>query len=413
MPPTTQETQPLPAPLPYILRVRDLLKTHEPEVWAAVADDNASVQDFEAIRLDLLKRAYRLSPEAEADHYAMARDVAEHLGIAPKITLYQHGGADTNAMLFYITGEAHIVFYGPILKQLGPEELRGVLAHELGHYRLYEIDGREHYVAKRILAGATQHATATPPHFITDARYRRAMELYADRCALAACGDLEPVVSGLLKVHVGLDKVNVASYLKQAEEVLAADAKGASHIDHPEMFIRARALALWRDDPEGCEAEIQRMLEDTPALEKLDLPQQFELAETTGRFLSALLEPDWLRTDAVLGQIRMAIPEFAPGTVAMDDVLENINAAPPEFSDYFHYLLLDVATADPDLDDAPMAWVLTVADQAGRLEDFEKLARKELKRTKKALMAIHKKAGKLLADAAAQHAKGGDRDRDD
>lgn len=397
----------LPLPLPYMARVRNLLKEHEPEVWSAIAGDRIAEQEVEAIRLDLLKRAYRLSPEGEADHYAMAAEVAERLEIAPRITLYQHGGADTNAMLFYIAGEAHIVFYGNLLKQLAPEELRSVIAHELGHYRLYEIENGDHYVTRRMLSGAARHAAAAPAHFITDARYQRAMELYADRCALSACGDLEPVISGLLKVHVGLDKVNVPAYLKQAEEVLAKEARGNAHVDHPEMFIRARALALWQADPTGCEPEIQRMLDDVPNLEKLDLPGQYQLAETTERFLAAILAPAWLRTDAILGQIRVAFPDFRPEGARLDDVLADIKDAPPEFGDYFHYLLLDIATADPDLDDAPMAWAMTVAEKTGRLDAFEKLARKELKQTRKALMAIHEKAERLLADAAAQHAKGG------
>lgn len=404
--PRATTTTPLPAPLPYLAEVRDLLRFREPEVWATVSGDTAADHHVEQVRLDLLKRAYRLSPEGEADHYAMAAEVAKRLEISPKTTLYQQGGADTNAMLYYIEGEAHVVFYGNLLKSLTPEELRGVLAHELGHYRLYQIDRGDYYVARRLLGGATRHAATAPTHLITDARFQRAMELYADRCALVACGGLDPVVSGLLKVHVGMEKVHVAGYLKQAEEVLAQHGKGEVHVDHPELFIRARALALWAENPGGCEPEIQRMLDGEPALERLDLPGQYRLAETTERFLSALLAPPWLRTDAVLGQIKIALPEFKPGTANLDEALEAIASAPAAFEEYFHYLLLDIATADPDLDDAPMAWALTVAEKAGRLENFEKLARKELKQTKKALLGIHKKAGKLLEDAAAQHAKG-------
>lgn len=411
--PQSAPNVPLPDPLPYMARVRDLLRSHESDVWEAVAGDDAAQKDFEAVRLDLLKRAYRLSPEGEADHYAMAAEVAERLGIAPKITLYQHGGPEANAMLFYISGEAHIVFYGNILTRLQPDELRGVVAHELGHFRLYEIDGGDHYVTRRILAGAAQHGASTDTHQITDARYQRAMELYADRCALAVCGNLEPVVSGLLKVHVGLDKVHVDSYLKQAGEVLAKKARGAAHADHPEMFIRAQALARWQADPTGCEAEIQEMLEDSPALDKLDLPRQFELAETTERFLSALLAPAWLQTGAILGQVRLALPEFTPGGVTVEEILPEIEKAGDVFEEYFHYLMLDVATADPDLDDAPMAWVMMVADKAGQFDAFEKLARKELKQTKKTLLGIHKKATQLVETASAQHKRRGAHDGDD
>lgn len=404
MPDTTQI--PLPSPLPYMARMRDLLRSREPDVWEAVANSRAVHADADRVRLDLLKRAYRLSPEGEAEHYDMAADAAARLDVRPAITLYQRGAAESNAALYYIPGEAHIVFQGGLLKQLSPEELRGVIAHELGHYRLYEIEGRSHYHTSRILLDAARHPAAEPVHAVTGARYLRAVELYADRCALAACGALDPVVGGLLKVHADMDKVHVPSYLKQAEEVLSKDVKGAAFVEHPELFIRARALALWLENPEGCEPEIQHMLEGEASLEKLDLLQQAELAEITERFITALLSPAWLRSDAVLGHVRMALPTIAPGAATLEDALPALRAWPEAFQSYFHYLMLDVAAADPELNDAPMAWMLTVADRAGWLEDFEKLARKELNQTKKKLMDIFKNAEKIASAAAAQHERG-------
>ncbi|GAB5352375.1 M48 family metalloprotease [Qipengyuania sp. 483] len=39
-----------------------------------------------------------------------------------------------NALLVYMPGEIHFVFFSPILEKLAKEELLGLMGHELSHF---------------------------------------------------------------------------------------------------------------------------------------------------------------------------------------------------------------------------------------------------------------------------------------
>ena len=53
------------------------------------------------------------------------------------MTLYQAQNAlGTNAALYYIPGEGHVVFSGPLLTLLSADELKSVIGHELAHFHL-------------------------------------------------------------------------------------------------------------------------------------------------------------------------------------------------------------------------------------------------------------------------------------
>ena len=180
----------VPEPLPYLRAVCDLLRAQESDAWDVFLSSEIVEEDCESIRLDLLKNAYRMSLETDAEFYALAQQAAEALEIDPVITLYHGGSSENNAMILYIPGEAHIVFSGDVLKTLAKDELLGVMAHELGHYKLYHVDEGAFYTAQRMLSAAA--STGDPAYVISDSRYRRASEVYADRCALAVCGDFHP-----------------------------------------------------------------------------------------------------------------------------------------------------------------------------------------------------------------------------
>ena len=394
----------LPEPLPYLHAVSELLKVQESNAWDLFLSSEIVEEDCESIRLDLLKNAYRMSSEYDSVFYALAQQAAEALGIDPRITLYHGGSSESNAMILYIPGEAHIVFSGDVLKVLSKDELLGVMAHELGHYKLYQIEEGAFYTAQRMLSAAA--ATGDPAYAISDSRFRRASEIYADRCALAVCGDFRPVITGLVKVHTSLEQVDAEGYLQQAEEVLNKIESGEEYRDHPETYIRAKALALWQNKDAGCDTQINTMLEGKRALTNLDIVGRAELAELTQRFVSALLEPSWFQTEAVLGQAKLMFEDFEAGMEQMHTVSLHIPWDEESLKNYFYYLMLDFALVDAQLEETPMAWVLSVADRVDLLEDFEKVARKELKTTKKEMMRIFESAPKLMNKAQSQDAGG-------
>ena len=68
--------------------------------------------------------------------------------------------------------------------------------------------------------------------------------------------------------------------------------------------------------------------------------------------------------------------------------------------DYFCYILLDFASADRDLEEAPLAAALLLSDELGLGERFRQLAAKELNLRKKQIQTLETDAGRIVAQAA-------------
>src|SRR5208283_4488301 len=116
-------------------------------------------------------------------------------------------------------------------------------------------------------------------------------EIYADRGSLRVTGDLNPVVTGLVKLQTGLPQVSSPAYLKQAEEVFATEIVVTEGMSHPEAFIRVRALSLWQEQRNGAAALIREMIEGPAALDSLDVIGQARVAAATRGLLEYLLRP--------------------------------------------------------------------------------------------------------------------------
>ena len=71
----------------------------------------------------------------------------------------------------------------------------------------------------------------------------------------------------------------------------------------------------------------------------------------------------------------------------------------PKLREYFCFLLLDFATADPELDDLPLAAALELSRQLALDEQFEKLAARELKMKIRDVRKLKDQAAGLLARA--------------
>ena len=94
--------------------------------------------------------------------------------------------------------------------------------------------------ASRILDHTLSYPDATPSHRETARLLSLHTELYADRGSAIAAGDIAPAISVLVKTMTGLSAVDLAAYLRQAEELEASNAKSMGN-SHPEAFLRARA----------------------------------------------------------------------------------------------------------------------------------------------------------------------------
>jgi hypothetical protein len=291
------------------------------------------------------------------------------------------------------------VFSGPVLTLLNAQELKSVIGHELAHYHLWSRDEGEFHIADRLIQAVASDPRAAGSHEQTARRFQLYTEIFADRGSLCVTGDVHPVVAGLVKVQTGLTHVSAPGYLKQAEEIFVKGNVATEGLSHPETFIRARALALWREHREGSMADIARMIEGAMALDELDLIGQTRLTRDSRRLLEYFLQPKWFQTTAVLGHAKLFFPNFAPAQTRDATVVEGLKFTDAKLREYCCYLLLDFVTADPELEDMPLAAALDLSRQLEIDAPFEKLAAKELKMKVRDVRKLKDQAAEMLAKA--------------
>jgi hypothetical protein len=404
MPMTDNLTSGLPhlTPLPYHVAIAKWLQTEEPDVWNWASSAQARNEYAEQVRGDLLKDTYRLDADAHAELHQCCTAAAERLGIRVPITLYQSGDGAMNAALYFVPGEAHVVFTGPILERLRGPELEAVLGHELSHYLLWEIDGGVYHTADRVLSAAAQDPRADASHLQTARLYRLYTEVFADRGGAIACGTLLPAVNALVKTQTGLADVSGAHYLKQADEICAPGKITATGQSHPEIFIRARALRLWCEaDPEHNDW-LSKALQGPLSLDQLDLLGQQNLTSVTRRVLSQFLRTSCLRSEAMLAHARRFFADFK-ADIELDTALDNEIKEAPGIHDYVSYLLLDLAVADRELDDIPLAAGVEMAQRLGIADTFERNVLKNLSLPKRQFNKLKKDAATLMEQAEKNH----------
>jgi hypothetical protein len=394
--------QNIPEPLPYHVELRDYLKSHERELWNWFASARAQADYTEQLRTELLKSTYRLDAVAHPELNKAVEEAKAQLRLDIPVTLYQAQiSPQPNAALFFIPGEGHVVFSGPVLTLLNADELKSVIGHELAHYHLWGRDAGEFHIADRLVDAVAADPRAASSHELTAKRYQLYTEIFADRGSLCVTGDVLPVIAGLVKTQTGLPQVSAEAYLRQAEEIFAKGNVSTEGLSHPEAFIRARALALWQEKQGAAEAQISEMMEGTARLEELDLLGQKRLTQATRRLLEQLLRPKWFQTPAVLGHAKLFFDDFEPASSKDAASLESLKVQDAKLREYLSYVLLDFVTADPELMEMPCAAALELARELDWSSPFEKLAAKELRLKARDLKQLKEQAAAMLAKAEA------------
>ncbi len=389
-------------PLPYHVELRDYLKSQERDLWNWFASARAQADYTESLRMALLKSTYRLDPQGHPEIYAGVEEVKSRLGLEIPITLYQaQTSPQPNAALYFIPGEGHVVFSGPLLTLLNAGEINSVLGHELAHYHLWQWENGELHIADRLIQAVAGDFRAAESHEQTARRFQLYTEIFADRGSLRATGDLHPVIASLVKIETGLGQVSAAAYLKQAEEIFSKDHVTTEGLSHPEIFIRTRALSLWHEKSDEAHGPIVRMIEGAEKFSELDLLAQKRVASRTRELLRHFLKPRWLQTPALLAHAKFFFEDFQPASPATTSTLENLENADTGLREYFCYVLLDFVTADPELEDLPLAAALDFSRGLGLDAQFEKLAARELKLKVRDVRKLKDQAPEMLAKAEA------------
>jgi hypothetical protein len=125
-------------------------------------------------------------------------------------------------------------------------------------------------------------------------------EVYCDRGAYLAGGDLATAISALVKIETGITEVSAESYLRQAGEIFGKGHPRTEGVTHPETFIRARAMQLWVAKPGQAAAELARIIEGPVSVAELDLLGQECIANLTRRVMASFLRRHWLQTEPLL-----------------------------------------------------------------------------------------------------------------
>lgn len=386
-------------PLPYHLELVAYLKSHEQALWDWFASAPSISQYTEKLRLDLLKSAYRLDPHSHPEVHQAVDYARSALQLDIPVTLYQaQNDPQPNAALYFIPGEAHLVFSGPLLSLLTTEELRSIAGHELAHYVLWQRNQGEFHVADRLLQSIALSPSASSSHQQSARRFQLYTEIFADRGSLAVTGSPLHVIAGLIKIQTGLSNVSAPDYLRQSQEIFSKASPSTEGVSHPEAFIRARSLDLWHKNPTSANHQIARMIEGSASLDELDLLGQSRWAGLTRTLLEQFLRPIWFQSPAVLGHARCFFPDFKPAPQSNSEFALPTELD-PKLREYLCYVLLDFVSADPALDDLPMAAALQFARSQNLDTQFEKLAAKELKLKLKDLRTLKEQATALLAKA--------------
>jgi hypothetical protein len=392
-------------PLPFHRAIVEFLEAREGELWKWFSS-TAFLDEYAATtRLELLKSCYRFDQADHAELHALVDQVRERLGIAAPVTLYQsQSSSGMNASLCYVPREVHLVLEGPIRATLSTEELRSIVAHELAHFLLWERQEGALLVADQMLSAMAAHARSEPSHFESARLFRLYLEVHCDRAALAVSPDPLIAISALIKVQTGLVDAQAESYLRQSDEIFGQAQVKTEGITHPEAFIRARALKLWADGGRAAAPEISRMIEGPLDLGRLSLIGQQRLTELTRRVLLRFLEPTWLRTEALVAHARLFFPDLnpeEPGGFETGAIREELTGVADSVRDYLCYVLLDLATVEPRLEQAPLAAAVGLAEDLGIADAFLAKAGDELDLGKRALLRLRRECAKVVADAAA------------
>lgn len=302
------------------------------------------------MKLALLRSTYRLEREANALLYNAVDSIAAQMNIQVPVTVFQaESSQGYNASLAWLPDEVQIVLYGDVQELLTPAELNALIAHELAHYELYTTDDSAYLIVDQLLSAMQADQSTQAPHDRTWRSFRLYTELHCDRRALDVSKNRDDVICALIKMKTGLKEVSAVAYLSQAEEILSSGDVESDEVTHPEMFIRAKALAIWHDDPDDASKIIRPLIEGSLQLSELDLLRQEKLTQLTKDLLQDLLAPKWLQTPVTLGHMRRLFADFSwgqtspsPGYAA--EFISPESETDPQLLRYLCYLLLDFVT---------------------------------------------------------------------
>jgi len=219
--------------------------------------------DEKAAKIEFLSTAIRLNERQMPEVYNLLPPICEKLGIeVPDLYLVQsESRRDLNAFTGGIT-KPYVCVTSELVKQLPPEMISSVIAHECGHiackHCLY------HSLARNFAKGITASPLARIPAIrkclsetlVTALLFwDRCSELSADRAAVLCDGTSDTTVSMLLRIHGFDENIDRDEFIRQALDLkdFVNDSKQNQMMEkmivqwntHPLLATRARECYEW------------------------------------------------------------------------------------------------------------------------------------------------------------------------
>lgn len=190
----------------------------------------------------LMGSAVRIHQNQFPEIYEFFKNYCLELEI-PRASLYIVQDPYLNA---YATGltRPYVVLHSSTVEQLSINELKFVIAHELGH-----IKAGHNIISSFINPLGTNNPVAT----YIFALWQRQAEYGADRCGLILTKDIDTGISALLKLTIGgklYDKLNIQGYAQQIRKAETLPVKASEFlVDHPYATNRIKNLILyWKEN---------------------------------------------------------------------------------------------------------------------------------------------------------------------
>jgi hypothetical protein len=390
----------------WLRQLGDVLQRLEPELWSWFSAPDQEAKAGEAARLDLLQTAVVLPRPLHSELYRSVEEAAQRLNLSVPVTLYQPQQAPArNASVSIDTRAARIVLHGNLREQLDERELRAVLGHELGHLILWRTENRRYLTAGRLLDGLCDDPAAHSVFLETRRLLDLYTEVFCDRCALIAQGDLSAVVSALVKLDADLSPIDPSGNRNEAGE-MPRSVTGIDEVSrgltHPALDIRASALRLWQGQPDGCDSEIDALIHGPLTLTRLDLVGQQAVTDLTRQILDAMLAPSWMQSDASLAHARLFFPDYqfpSPSRFPLAAELRTIHNRQLG-ENYTTFLLLDFVTVNQELREPALAHAMAIAETLEFREPFCEAAQRELRLRKRQLDAIEDQGLQMIGRSA-------------
>jgi Zn-dependent protease with chaperone function len=187
----------------------------------------------------LMGNTIQVGPRQYSTIYQIFRECVRDLDIYPEPALFVDQNAQANS---YALGQEHpyIVINTGILDLLNEDEIRAVLAHELGHIKCGHTILIQMAIWARSVATAIGEMTFGIGNFVSQGlllafyEWRRKAELTSDRAALLVTDDLNTVMSTMMKLSGGSIKYShecsLQEFIKQSQSYQALDEDGLNQV---------------------------------------------------------------------------------------------------------------------------------------------------------------------------------------